>query len=517
MYIAFENSLNATFNAENTLESDVFSYMAGGAMDSTLAGGFGYSAFNETGADYRAIFLNKSGNLSGAITSLNEDFAEFALMSIQMSVMNDDIDTTIEIMQDIEGVIKDVILPLKRQFTNKGQGYNAIFGEDRATLQANGYTNSLEAFVKEKQFDGIIENKLEYVGNTIMPGIGGTVLGTIYDGLTTGKLNLSANAVENLSDTLLSKATNVAVKKTMSAIGTSIAPIGGMFVAEIVKMAVTEAFEVMTKLDRHYGFGGELMGFAEVDGKRMALYQQPKTIGEFLKDLVGSVNSLFGDEVESKLEMLTDWDGNMAGFGVDGRVSATYGTDGTITSTMTGNTFKGSLVDMRAYNLITTGRSDGDWLRNGKSSLYGGIIKNKSVEDIANNYGYNTTINSPFTNAINDNLSSNWASSSGNSRRSRSRDRWHTNGSGGFYRENDKTKKSEYKSGLEMTIDKSFKDKFGSSFGSSWASSSGSSRDKDSSKSSNRRSGMSDGKPGGRSRASRERSRNRERGGSSWG
>lgn len=65
---------------------------------------------------------------------------------------------------------------------------------------------------------------------------------------------------------------------------------------------INEAFEVATRRDRHFGFGGELLGIADINGVKTAVYEDDKSLGDML----------FGRDISRVL----DYNGNVLGFSV---------------------------------------------------------------------------------------------------------------------------------------------------------------------------------------------------------
>ena len=85
-YIAFNDILNVT----NPEDSDVFSFMAGSAaFDYLFAGGSAYSPSFEPMPNLASLFISQSYSLTLSILDLNEDYAELALLPMQILIFRE--------------------------------------------------------------------------------------------------------------------------------------------------------------------------------------------------------------------------------------------------------------------------------------------------------------------------------------------------------------------------------------------------------------------------------------------
>ncbi|MDL0088689.1 hypothetical protein [Campylobacter gastrosuis] len=285
-YIAFIDTINITARSND----DTFAFMAGGLLDSTLAGGDRFSAFSAPSADFRAIGLNAPLSLSEVIAEYGEDFAEFALMPMQIL-------TNQENVFDIVGMVKamdkinekkqeatDIILQAQNKERLKDGGVGVDnYGNYKQDRDINkSLQRGFERFAAEVRADSAYENALERVANSYMGPIGSALAGLAYDALTKEQINIG-NVPESIYSELKSAVVNTTAKLAVTAFG--VTSVVGMFgIGLAVSAAIDEVFEMVTGLDNHFGFGGSYAGTTET-GTR--LYERPQSFFEGIKGMFG--------------------------------------------------------------------------------------------------------------------------------------------------------------------------------------------------------------------------------------
>lgn len=92
-------------NITNPDTGGVYDFMAGGLFDGYYAGGYGYNALNLPTPDLRSFFINQAFSLTAALLELNEDFAEFVLMPMQILILREDKDSAATLISSASEII----------------------------------------------------------------------------------------------------------------------------------------------------------------------------------------------------------------------------------------------------------------------------------------------------------------------------------------------------------------------------------------------------------------------------
>lgn len=293
--------LSDILNLTNSDTGDDYEFMAGGQFDFYQAGSLGYSAFNTPSPDLRSFFIAQAGNLSGAIVGLNEDFAEYVLMPMIIAINQPDYDTSINLLLDgVEAVSKIKFSTPKN--SNRDNRFGRIDGNGFASLQRGDYT-SLKEFISELRNDSYAENLAEDVGRMYGGVVGQALAGMLYDGIVNGRFNVM-NVAEAMYQNMKSTLTSVAIQNTLSALGTTISPLGVAPIAGLINALVTEVFEMAVGLDNSFGFGGDLNAVVG----NTAFYDRPMSFGEFMQD---TFSGWFG--IPDTVIGQTDYNGNITG------------------------------------------------------------------------------------------------------------------------------------------------------------------------------------------------------------
>lgn len=293
--------LSDILNLTNSDTGDDYEFMAGGQFDFYQAGSLGYSAFNTPSPDLRSFFIAQAGNLSGAIIGLNEDFAEYVLMPMIIAINQPDYDTSINLLLDgVEAVSKIKFSTPKN--SHRDNRFGRIDGNGFASLQRGDYT-SLKEFVSELRNDSYAENLAEDVGKMYGGVVGQALAGMLYDGIVNGRFN-AMNVAEAMYQNMKSMLTSAAIQNTLSALGTTISPLGVAPIAGLINALVTEVFEMAVGLDNSFGFGGDLNAVVG----NTAFYDRPMSFGEFMQD---TFSGWFG--IPDAVIGQTDYNGSVTG------------------------------------------------------------------------------------------------------------------------------------------------------------------------------------------------------------
>ena len=293
--------LSDILNLTNSDTGDDYEFMAGGQFDFYQAGSLGYSAFNTPSPDLRSFFIAQAGNLSGALVGLNEDFAEYVLMPMIIAINQPDYDTSINLLIDsVEAVTKIKFSTPKS--SNRDNRFGRIDGNGFANLQRGDYT-SLKEFLSELRNDSYAENLAEDVGRMYGGVVGQALAGMLYDGIVNGRFS-AMNVAEAMYQNMKSTLTSVAIQNMLSALGTTISPLGVAPIAGLINALVTEVFEMAVGLDNSFGFGGDLNAVVG----NTAFYDRPMSFGEFMQD---TFSGWFG--IPDAVVGQTDYNGNITG------------------------------------------------------------------------------------------------------------------------------------------------------------------------------------------------------------
>ena len=387
--------LSDILNLTNSDTGDDYEFMAGGQFDFYQAGSLGYSAFNTPSPDLRSFFIAQAGNLSGAIVGLNEDFAEYVLMPMIIAINQPDYDTSINLLLDgVEAVSKIKFSTPKN--SNRDNRFGRIDGNGFASLQRGDYT-SLKEFVSELRNDSYAENLAEDVGRMYGGVVGQALAGMLYDGIVNGRFN-AMNIAEAMYQNMKSTLTSVAIQNTLSALGTTISPLGIAPIAGLINALVTEVFEMAVGLDNSFGFGGDLNAVVG----NTAFYDRPMSFGEFMQD---TFSGWFG--IPDAVIGQTDYNGTLTGVRV-GKQLYGYKMEQTFSDALHGRPGKKTLapLDPVMQNLqkfaeahLEKIKSDLPWTSNLQLDSLGRLNFNINTRTTLENLGFSTQLTDSVFNA----------------------------------------------------------------------------------------------------------------------
>ena len=380
--------LSDILNLTNSDTGDDYEFMAGGQFDFYQAGSLGYSAFNTPSPDLRSFFIAQAGNLSGAIVGLNEDFAEYVLMPMIIAINQPDYDTSINLLLDgVEAVSKIKFSTPKN--SNRDNRFGRIDGNGFASLQRGDYT-SLKEFVSELRNDSYAENLAEDVGRMYGGVVGQALAGMLYDGIVNGRFN-AMNVAEAMYQNMKSTLTSVAIQNTLSALGTTISPLGIAPIAGLINALVTEVFEMAVGLDNSFGFGGDLNAVVG----NTAFYDRPMSFGEFMQD---TFSGWFG--IPDAVIGQTDYNGNITGVRVGKQLygykmeqtfdDALHGRPGT--KTLTSLDPARAAMQNFARNKLDSIRSQSSLMTNMRLDSLGRLNYEINTRTSLQNAGFDTTL-----------------------------------------------------------------------------------------------------------------------------
>ncbi len=380
--------LSDILNLTNSDTGDDYEFMAGGQFDFYQAGSLGYSAFNTPSPDLRSFFIAQTGNLSGAIVGLNEDFAEYVLMPMIIAINQPDYDTSINLLLDgVEAVSKIKFSTPKN--SNRDNRFGRIDGNGFASLQRGDYT-SLKEFVSELRNDSYAENLAEDVGRMYGGVVGQALAGMLYDGIVNGRFN-AMNVAEAMYQNMKSTLTSVAIQNTLSALGTTISPLGVAPIAGLINALVTEVFEMAVGLDNSFGFGGDLNAVVG----NTAFYDRPMSFGEFMQD---TFSGWFG--IPDVTIAQTDYNGTLTGVRVGKQLygykmeqtfnDALHGRPGT--KTLTSLDPARAAMQNFARNKLDSIRSQSSLMTNMRMDSLGRLNYEINTRTSLQNAGFDTTL-----------------------------------------------------------------------------------------------------------------------------
>ena len=380
--------LSDILNLTNSDTGDDYEFMAGGQFDFYQAGSLGYSAFNTPSPDLRSFFIAQAGNLSGALVGLNEDFAEYVLMPMIIAINQPDYDTSINLLIDsVEAVTKIKFSTPKS--SNRDNRFGRIDGNGFASLQRGDYA-SLKEFVSELRNDSYAENLAEDVGRMYGGVVGQALAGMLYDGIVNGRFN-AMNVAEAMYQNMKSTLTSVAIQNTLSALGTTISPLGIAPIAGLINALVTEVFEMAVGLDNSFGFGGDLNAVVG----NTAFYDRPMSFGEFMQD---TFSGWFG--IPDAVIGQTDYNGTLTGVRV-GKQLYGYKMEQTFNDALHGRPGKKTLTSLdpaRAAmqdfmrNKLEGVRSQSSLMTNMRMDSLGRLNYEINTRTSLQNAGFDTTL-----------------------------------------------------------------------------------------------------------------------------
>ena len=276
-FIAFDDELNIT----NKEPDDAFSYLAGGELyANTFAAGAGYMIGRTSQINYTSIFLPFFVDEISSMLELNEDFAEFALMPMQMIFYKTadekrrGYEKFDEISEDAQKIVK-----LAKDLHERSGGKIGFTMDDEPISQRVSNENFLKELVEQRQ-KSAFKQLLQNIAYAKFGVVGAIVAGWVYDGRVSG-----AVVVDVVERVVSAKIADVAAGLLAKAIGlqAGFATLGlGMVIGSILD----EAFEVASGLDISFGFGGDIAGFNEIG---QGIYEAPLSFWDGMKSMFGAL------------------------------------------------------------------------------------------------------------------------------------------------------------------------------------------------------------------------------------
>jgi hypothetical protein len=264
-YIAFNDVLNVT----NPEDSDVFSFMAGsGAFDYFLAGGSAYSPSFEPMPNLASLFISQSYSLTLSILDLNEDYAELALLPMQILIFREwskrARDEAAEAAgEEIEDAVSKAVDKARDILRERDKDFASA--EGRTIGRSGAVSGEFLRELAEERKKGALRAALQgYAMNKWGP-LGAIAAGWAYDG------QISVATIHDVVTASLKKEmVSLGVQTLSKAFGITSA-FGTIAIGFALNSLFTETFEVMSGLDNHFGFGGDLAGFTS---KGEPMYEQ---------------------------------------------------------------------------------------------------------------------------------------------------------------------------------------------------------------------------------------------------
>ena len=254
-YIAFNDVLNVT----NPEDSDVFSFMAGApAFDYLLAGGSAYSPSFEPMPNLASLFISQGYSLTLSLLDLNEDYAELALLPMQILIFREwskkARDEAAEAAgEEIDDAVKKAVEKARETLRERDKDFANPEGR---TMGRSGAVSGefLRELVEERK-KGALRSALQGYAMGKFGPVGAIVAGWAYDG------QISAATIHDVvTSTIKRELVSLGVQMISKAFGITSA-FGTIGIGLALSSLFTETFEVMSGLDNHFGFGGDLAGF----------------------------------------------------------------------------------------------------------------------------------------------------------------------------------------------------------------------------------------------------------------
>ena len=276
-FIAFDDELNIT----NKEPDDLFSYLAGGELyANTFAAGAGYMIGRTSQINYTSIFLPFFVDEISSMLELNEDFAEFALMPMQMIFYKSadekrrGYEKFDEISEDAQKIVK-----LAKDLHERSGGKIGFTMDDEPISQRVNNENFLKELVEQRQ-KSAFKQLLQNIAYAKFGVVGAIVAGWVYDGRVSG-----AVVVDVVERVVSAKIADVAAGLLANAVGLQ-AGFATLGLSMVVGSVLNEAFEVASGLDISFGFGGDIAGFNEIG---QGIYEAPLSFWEGVKSMFGGV------------------------------------------------------------------------------------------------------------------------------------------------------------------------------------------------------------------------------------
>lgn len=276
-FIAFDDELNIT----NKEPDDAFSYLAGGELyANTFAAGAGYMIGRTSQINYTSIFLPFFVDEISSMMELNEDFAEFALMPMQM-IFYKTADEKRRGYEKFEEISEDAqkIVKLAKDLHERSGGKIGFTMDDEPISQRINNENFLKELAEQRQ-KSAFKQLLQNIAYAKFGVVGAIVAGWVYDGRVSG-----AVVVDVVERVVSAKIADVAAGLLANAVGLQ-AGFATLGLSMVVGSVLNEAFEVASGLDISFGFGGDIAGFNEIG---QGIYEAPLSFWEGVKSMFGGV------------------------------------------------------------------------------------------------------------------------------------------------------------------------------------------------------------------------------------
>jgi hypothetical protein len=276
-FIAFDDELNIT----NKEPDDAFSYLAGGELyANTFAAGAGYMIGRTSQINYTSIFLPFFVDEISSMMELNEDFAEFILMPMQM-IFYKSADENRRGYEKFDEISEDAqkIVKLAKDLHERSGGKIGFTTDDEPISQRVNNENFLKELVEQRQ-KSAFKQLLQNIAYAKFGVVGAIVAGWVYDGRVSG-----AVVVDVVERVVSAKIADVAAGLLANAVGLQ-AGFATLGLSMVVGSVLNEAFEVASGLDISFGFGGDIAGFNEIG---QGIYEAPLSFWDGMKSMFGGV------------------------------------------------------------------------------------------------------------------------------------------------------------------------------------------------------------------------------------
>ena len=243
--------------------------MAGSAaFDYLLAGGSAYSPSFEPMPNLASLFISQSYSLTLSILDLNEDYAELALLPMQILIFREwnkrARDEAAEAAgEEIENAVSKAVEKARDILRERDKDFAGP--EGRTMGRSGAVSGEFLRELAEERKKGALRAALQgYAMNKWGP-LGAIAAGWAYDG------QISAATIHDVVTASLKKEiVSLGVQTLSKALGITSA-FGTIAIGFALNSLFTETFEVMSGLDNHFGFGGDLAGFTS---KGEPMYEQ---------------------------------------------------------------------------------------------------------------------------------------------------------------------------------------------------------------------------------------------------
>nr|WP_315059075.1 hypothetical protein [uncultured Campylobacter sp.] len=243
--------------------------MAGSAaFDYLFAGGSAYSPSFEPMPNLASLFISQSYSLTLSLLDLNEDYAELALLPMQILIFREwnkrARDEAAEAAgEEIENAVSKAVEKARDILRERDKDFAGP--EGRTMGRSGAVSGEFLRELAEERKKGALRAALQgYTMNKWGP-LGAIAAGWAYDG------QISAATIHDVVTASLKKEiVSLGVQTLSKALGITSA-FGTLAIGLALDSLFTETFEVMSGLDNHFGFGGDLAGFTS---KGEPMYEQ---------------------------------------------------------------------------------------------------------------------------------------------------------------------------------------------------------------------------------------------------